>query len=261
VGAWAVRPTRAYLRWFHSAARITQTPSKVTAAELRTAGLPQATVWGRVVETTLFTPANRSAERRAALGLEGRVQVLHVGRLAVEKDVGTVVEAFRVLHGKLGDAARFCVAGDGPEGAALRDALPFARHLGFLPRPVLAQVYADADIFVFPSPTETCGLVALEAMASGLPVVGADAGGIRDNVRDGLTGRLVPPGDVEAVVRAVSELAGDPSLRDAMGQAARAFTVACDWERELDLLVAQYEGVCRQPVPTGPWLSQCDPCG
>jgi glycosyltransferase involved in cell wall biosynthesis len=68
----------------------------------------------------------------------------------------------------------FCVAGAGPEAEAVRQALPFARHLGFLSRDKLADLYADADLFVFPSSTETCGLVALEAMASGLPVIGAE---------------------------------------------------------------------------------------
>jgi glycosyltransferase involved in cell wall biosynthesis len=172
---------------------------------------------------------------------EGRVLILHVGRLAVEKDVATLVETFRLVRDRLGDRARFCVAGDGPRAAEVREALPFARHLGFLDRATVADLYADADVFVFPSPTETCGLVALEALASGVPVVGADAGGIPESLRDGLTGFLVPPGDAAAFAERVVELAVDDVQRMAIGEAARAFAVGRDWSRELEELEAAYE--------------------
>ena len=130
----------------------------------------------------------------------------------------------------------------------MRRELPFARHFGFLDRDVLADLYADADLFVFPSATETCGLVALEAMASGLPVIGVDAGGMRDNVRDGINGRLVRPGDAEELSRAMIAVLGDETVRYAMTQGARAFAVGRDWDRELDLLVRQYESVLGTPA-------------
>jgi phosphatidylinositol alpha 1,6-mannosyltransferase len=169
--------------------------------------------------------------------------VLHVGRLAVEKDVDTLVAAFRLARERLGEAAAFCVAGDGPRAPAVRAALPFARHLGFLDRETLADLYADADLFVFPSQTETCGLVALEALASGVPVIGADAGGIPESLRHGLTGFLVPAGDAEAFAARIVELANDGAQRAAMHEAARAFAVGRDWRRELDELEAAYESV------------------
>lgn len=243
LGDWAVGPTRRYLRWFHRPARATQTPSESTCAELRRLGVARSTVWGRAVDCRMFHPARRDEYRRQALGAEDRTLVLHVGRLAIEKDVGTLVEGFRQAHRALGDRAVFCVAGDGPEGDRVRAALPFAIHLGFIKREQLADLYADADLFVFTSATETCGLVVLEAMASGLPVIAANAGGVRDNVRDGLTGRLLPPGDPGAFAGATVDLTGDAETRGCMGQAARAFAVARDWERELDALVEQYESV------------------
>jgi glycosyltransferase involved in cell wall biosynthesis len=240
LGGWAVEPTRSYLRAFHRPALVTQTPSEATRDELRLLGIPHAVVWGRGVDSGLFTPARRSEERRAARGAQGRVLVLHVGRLAREKDTPTLIEAFRRAEGALGERALFCVAGDGPEAAAVRAALPRAAHIGFVDRGTLADVYADADIFVFPSPTETCGLVALEAMASGVPVVGAAAGGIVENVRDGVTGVVAPAGDAAAFAGGVVRLARDPALRAAMSAAARAFAVARDWERELDELEPMY---------------------
>jgi len=240
LGSFAVRPTRAWLRWFHQAACLTQTPSHVTRDELLALGLTNAVVWGRGVDTSWFRPDRRSEVRRALLGATGRVLVLHVGRLAVEKDVATLIGAFQSAHDRLGDRAVFCVAGDGPSAGEVRTALPFVRHLGFLARSTLADLYADADLFVFPSPTETCGLVALEALASGVPVIGANAGGIPESVRHGLTGALVDAGDQDGFRAAIEELVEDREQRGAMSQAARAFAVGRDWAWELDELEAAY---------------------
>ncbi|HTS90319.1 MAG TPA: glycosyltransferase family 1 protein [Gemmatimonadales bacterium] len=240
LGRFAVGPTRRWLRWFHQAARLTQTPSEATRQELLSLGIAHATVWGRGVDTSWFRPARRSESRRAALGAAGRTLVLHVGRLAVEKGVDTLVAAFRRAHEVLGDEALFCVAGDGPRAAPVRGALPFAVHRGFLDRGTLADLYADADLFVFPSPTETCGLVALEALASGVPVIGAAAGGIPESLRQGLTGFLVPPGDAGGFAEGIVQLVRDGSQRAAMHEAARAFAVGRDWSRELDELEAAY---------------------
>lgn len=240
LGEWAVEPVRRYVRWFHGAAECTQTPSAATRAELEALGLPRAVVWGRGVASGFFTPGRRSGARREALGASGRVVVLHVSRLAVEKDVDTLVASYRAAHAELGEAARFVVAGDGPKAAEVRAALPFALHRGFLGRAELADLYADSDLFVFPSPTETCGLVVLEAMASGLPVVASDHGGVLENMRHGLNGMVVPAGDAAAFAAATVELARADAQRDALAQAARAFAVARDWERELDALEPMY---------------------
>ena len=240
LGPWAVAPTRAWLRWFHGAAGLTQTPSEQTRSELLQLGLPHATVWGRGVDTAWFRPERRDATLRAELGAAARPLVLHVGRLAVEKDVATLVAAFQAAERALSGRAAFCVAGDGPKAAEVRAALPFATHLGFIDRNRLADLYAAADLFVFPSPTETCGLVALEALASGVPVIGARAGGIPENLCEGITGRLVAPGDVAGFSSAIVALVEDAEQRRVMGQAARAFAVARDWARELDQLEAAY---------------------
>jgi glycosyltransferase involved in cell wall biosynthesis len=240
LGAWAEKLARRYLRRFHAPAVLTQTPSAASRDELVALGLPRAVVWGRGVESDRFTPTRRSTARREALGAAGRVIVLHVGRLAVEKDPDVLVEAFRLAHEIVGAEALFCVAGDGPRGPALRRALPFARHFGFLAREVLADLYADADLFVFPSATETCGLVTLEAMASALPVVSADRGGVLENMRDGINGMVVPAGDGRRFAEAIVALIRDVRQRAAMGQAARAFAVGRDWDREISELERMY---------------------
>jgi len=248
LGAWAVGPVRRHLQRFHTPAAHTQTPSATTRDELLALGLPNPVVWGRGVDSRVFTPERRSDRRRADAGVAGRLVVLHVGRLAVEKDVTTMTAAFRLLQARFGRRLAFWVAGDGPKAGEVRAALPFAAHAGFLARESLAELYADADLFVFPSPTETCGLVALEAMSAGLPVVAADQGGVRENVRTGINGLLVRAGDPVAFADAVAGLVADPAQRLAMAQAARAFAVACDWERELDALGPLYDSA-RCPVP------------
>jgi glycosyltransferase involved in cell wall biosynthesis len=241
LGDWAVKPVTGYLRRFHAPAFVTQTPSQTTRDELAAMGFSKPVVWGRGVDTHQFHADRRSAARRAALGGDdGRPLILHVSRLAVEKDVATLVAAFRLAHAELGDAARFVVAGDGPEAGMVREALPFAIHYGFIDRARLADLYADSDLFVFTSPTETCGLVVLEAMASGLPVITSDQGGVLENVRDGINGLMVPAGSASAFAAATVHLARTPERREAMASAARAFAVARDWERELDALEPMY---------------------
>jgi glycosyltransferase involved in cell wall biosynthesis len=241
LGDWAVKPVTGYLRRFHAPAFVTQTPSQTTRDELAALGFAKPVVWGRGVDTHHFRPERRSDERRAALGAGAdRPVILHVSRLAVEKDVATLVAGFQLAHQELGDTARFVVAGDGPEVGMVRAALPFATHYGFIDRSRLADLYADSDLFVFTSPTETCGLVVLEAMASGLPVITSDQGGVLENVRDGINGLMVPAGSATAFGAATVHLARTPERRGAMASAARAFAVARDWERELDALEPMY---------------------
>jgi glycosyltransferase involved in cell wall biosynthesis len=247
LGPWAERVARGYLRRFHQPAVLTQTPSAASRADLLALGLPRTVVWGRGVESDRFTPARRNEVRRGTLGATGKVIVLHVGRLAIEKDPHVLIEAYQRIHAIVGDEALLCVAGDGPRAPAMRAALPFARHFGFLERDALADLYAAADLFLFPSPTETCGLVALEAMASGLPVISADQGGVLENVRHGINGLVVRTGDGRQFAEAAIGLIRDEGQRAAMSQGARAFAVGRDWGREIDELERWYASVLTTP--------------
>jgi glycosyltransferase involved in cell wall biosynthesis len=118
--------------------------------------------------------------------------------------------------------------------------MPWVRQLGFLDRGRLAEVYASADICVLPSRTETCGLVALEAMASGLAVVAADAGGFRESIAHGTTGRLVAPDDVTGFAAEILSLVIAPQRRAELAIAARAAAVKRDVVPENLELVQQY---------------------
>ena len=148
-----------------------------------------------------------------------------------------------------GIAHRCVIVGDGPERAALERDLPDAIFTGFLEGEALSAAYASSDIFLFPSETESFGNVTLEAMASGLPCVCADATGSRSLVVNGLTGFLARPRHVEDFVDHVATLAGDPDLRRRMSSAARAHSLAFSWDATMDRLLGYYTALLRE-TPT-----------
>ncbi len=229
-----------WLTWFHSPARFVHTPGEAVRSELMRRGLADVRVWGRGVDTGRFDHRRRDPSLRHRLGAPpGSVVVLHVGRLAPEKNLDVLVAAWALAHEQLGHA-RFVVAGEGPVARRCAAAMPWALQLGFLEVPLLAALYASADLCVLPSRTETCGLVALEAMASGLPVVAAAAGGFRESVVDGVTGFLVPPDDVRGFAAAIGRLAHDAALRRRMSEDARLAAVARHADAEDEQLLDDY---------------------
>jgi len=239
-----------WLRWFHRPAVLTQTPGEAVRDELERRGIGRPVVWGRGVDTAHFHPAKRSAGwRRWLAGGDDTAIVLHVGRLAPEKNIGVLAEAWIAARERVGQRATFVLAGEGPETRRLLTQLPWVRQLGFLDRARLAAVYGSADICVLPSRTETCGLVALEAMASGLAVVAADAGGFRESITHGRSGVLVPPDDATGFAAEILALVIAPRRRAEMATAARAAAVARDVAPENIALLQQYAGAAGISVP------------
>ncbi|MDP3909889.1 MAG: glycosyltransferase family 1 protein [Gemmatimonadales bacterium] len=231
-----------WLRWFHGPARLTQTPGTAVAEDLtrRRIGRPQ--VWGRGVDIRHFDPARWSAGWRRWLGgADDTAIVLHVGRLAPEKNLDVLGAAWTAAKARLGQRATFVLAGEGPGAARLLTRLPWVRHLGFLDRDRLADLYASADLCMLPSETETCGLVALEAMASGLAVIAADAGGFRESIVHGDSGWLVSPRDAEGFAAAIMALVAAPARRAQLGAAARVAALERDVAIEDLALIEQYE--------------------
>ena len=238
-----------WLRWFHRPAVLTQTPGEAVRDELARRGIGQPVVWGRGVDTKHFHPGRRSAGwRRWLAGGDDTAIVLHVGRLAPEKNIDVLAHSWQAAHERLGQRATFVLAGEGPETRRLLTGLPWVRQLGFLDRDKLADVYASADICVLPSRTETCGLVALEAMASGLAVIAADAGGFRESIDHARNGVLVAPDDVTGFAAEMVSLVFQPQHRAELGAAARITAVARDIMPEnLDLL--QHYAAAKRGLP------------
>ena len=239
-----------YLTRFHRRAQRTYTPSVPAREDLLTMGVSDVEVWGRGVDVDLFHPGKRSTPLREALGLADTFVFIHVGRLAAEKNVGVVLDAFRQARRLLPEGAvHLLVAGTGPVESELRRRAPesvtFLGHLDRQRR--LPDLYASADAFVFASVTETLGLVVLEAMASGLPVVAVAAGGVVDHLEDGTNGLAVPPGSLTTMTQQLTErmvgLYRAPSLRRAFSLAARTTAERRSWRVELDRLEESYREV------------------
>ena len=200
-------------------------------------------LWTRGVDTERFHPGHRSEAWRAARGVGAEeILVTFVSRLVREKRLDDFVAVVRRLQAA-GAPARALVVGDGPERAALERALPGALFEGFLVGDDLPTAYASADIFVFPSDTETFGSVTLEAMASGLPTVCADATGSRSLVEPGVTGVLAAVGDVDAMAEGALRMASDPALRRRMGEAARARSLTFSWDEAMAGALSRYRAL------------------
>jgi len=228
----------AYLRHFHNRALCTFVPTLETLQALERQGFRNLVINGRGVDASLFDPARRSAGLRARwrAGLPADAPVLlYVGRLAREKNVELVFASWRRLR-EAGRAAALVVVGDGPLRADLAAAhrLSGVHFTGTLHGECLAAHYASADLFLFPSLTETFGNVTLEAMASGLAVVAFGCGAAGAHVRDRISGYLANPGDAAGFMNAVALLADDAGLRATVGRAARAVACQQSWERVLE---------------------------
>ena len=201
-------------------------------------------MWGRGVDSGLFGPERRDDElRRRLLGDEGELLVLSVGRLSQEKRIGVLLDALALVSRERPDV-RLVVAGDGPARRELERTAPAGTvFTGALVGEELAALYASADVFCFPSTTDTFGQVLLEAGASGLPVVAAAAGGALELVHAGRTGLLVEPEQSRALAAALLELAGDPALRRRLGAGGREAALARTWPAAIAALGGVYRGL------------------
>ena len=217
------------LKAAHNQARLNLCTSTAMVQELSDKGIQHTALWQRGVDTDLFRPSLRSdALRRRLLGGHsdsGRL-LLYIGRLSAEKQIERIRPVLDQLEG-----ARLALVGDGPHRQQLEKVFEgtATTFVGYLAGEELAGAYASADAFLFPSSTETLGLVLLEAMAAGCPVVGANRGGIPDIVTDGLNGCLYEPDQPGSLEAAVRRLLGNPEEREALRQAARQEAEAWGW--------------------------------
>ncbi|MBX5464608.1 MAG: glycosyltransferase [Clostridia bacterium] len=247
-------PTSGRLRSRCNRCDVVIAPSRYAAGELRRLGVRRpVTVISNGIDLDRFAVERPAGPAKAGEGggsgaAEGSVTVLFAGRLSPEKGVRSAAEALDLaLREEPRLLARF--AGDGPLADALRQRL--APHLaagrvsllGHRPWEAMAAEYARADLLLLPSPAETQGLAALEAMAAGLPVVAARAGALPELVRDGESGLTVEPGDVPALAQAVLRLARDAELRRRLGSGARDVAEEHEAGRVLARLLALYTGL------------------
>jgi glycosyltransferase involved in cell wall biosynthesis len=241
---WVARAITSYLRGFHNRAACTMVPTEEVALDLARRGFERLRVVGRGVDSVGFSPARRDAALRAQWGAgEDTPVVLCVGRFAPEKNLPLVLDAFRAIRTVRPDA-RLVLVGDGPLTEELRRSREAWVVAGRLADAQLAAHYASADLFLFPSVTETFGNVILEAMASGLAVVAYDYAAARQHIVHGRSGLLAGLQDRIGFICHAAALARDLPRARALGRHARAAVAAVGW----DSVVAEFESLLHQAV-------------
>lgn len=235
-----------YLRRFHQRTRMTLAPTASLAASLRERGFGDVGVLPRGVDTERFHPEQSASVLRQRWGVfPGSPVILYVGRLAAEKNVQLAIRSFRAIEHVV-PQARCVMVGDGPLRTSLAAEHPDIVFTGALSGRDLAAHYASADLFLFPSLTDTFGNVVLEAMASGLPVVAFDSGAAAEHIRSFDNGLLVPFGDAARFRAAATLLARERRLRRRLGIHARASVARQDWPTVAD----RFEGILARHAGT-----------
>lgn len=243
---WARPAIHGLTRLMFNRADACLAPSTPMMGRMREVGIkPPTELWGRGVDADRFHPRFKSTEMRVRLsdGHPDETLLLYVGRLSLEKRLGDLRAVLEnVPH------TRLAIIGDGPERATLEAhfaGLP-VHFAGYMTGDALSEAFASADIFAFPSGLETFGLVAVEAMASGLPVVASRVGGIPDIVQTGVTGYTFNIGDTAALVNGVRHIVDKPEALPQMRRDARAFAETQSWPTMMEGVIDLYTRVIAQ---------------
>lgn len=220
-------------------ADVSLAPSKLIQSDMERIGINNVRLWKRGVNADKFNPRFRSSEMRNRLsdGHPDETLLIYVGRLGAEKQIDQIKAVLEQVPG-----TRLALVGNGPDRAELEthfEGLPVI-FAGYLSGTQLSEAYASADIFVFPSALETFGLVVVEAMAAGLPVVAARVGGVRDVVEEGVTGYTFEVNDIAAMIRGVRQIAQSRARIEQMGRAARIFAETQSWDAMMDEVIELY---------------------
>jgi glycosyltransferase involved in cell wall biosynthesis len=245
---WLGRMMQEYMRWPYGRCERVFAPSEATRDMLIRSRIDPARIdiWRRGVSTTRFDPAKRSSALRAQWGVTGsRPALVYVGRLSREKGLGMLGPLSRHL-GYAGAAHRLVFIGDGPMRRELEAVCSGAVFTGTLSPDEVAVAMASADLFVFPSRTDTAGNVVLEAQASGLPVLVSRTGGPRENLRPGETGFVC--GDLVDFARRAAALVRNADKRKQFGAAAREYALTRPWAAMLEPLYRCYAAAPAAPA-------------
>jgi glycosyltransferase involved in cell wall biosynthesis len=231
-----------YLSWFYNRCHVTYVPSRAAARQLAEHGIHNTELWERGIDRRQFGTEHRDPALRARLSPNGETVLLFVGRLVREKDLADLVAAARILEERRQQFS-LAVVGAGPMGDELRALLPDAHFAGHQSGRDLARWYASADVFAFPSTTETFGNVALEGFASGLPAVVVASGGVQDLVSPGHNGLVCPPHDALAFADALETMIRNPSFRLRLRENAVETANRYDWSEVNDRLLGSYRSL------------------
>ncbi|GAE27504.1 glycosyltransferase [Halalkalibacter wakoensis JCM 9140] len=231
--------------WFHRSFQRVYVPSQSTKDKLVDLKFhPDLEIWGRGIDHSYFHPERRTNSVRETYRIKQKNILLYVGRIAPEKEIDLALRTFHSLPSSIKDETHFLLVGDGPQLKMLSQySNEQVTFTGFKEGDELADIYASSDLFLFPSSTETFGNVVLEAMASGLPVIGANAGGVQHLIQHGETGFLCEPKDQESFTRLTGRLLQSGYKRSAFSVRAREYALSYSWEEIFSDLVNSYNEI------------------
>jgi phosphatidylinositol alpha 1,6-mannosyltransferase len=238
---WALRMGWHYLRWFYGQAYRVLCPSRMYQQHLHKRGVTHTGIWSRGVDPDEFHPRFRSEAYRASLGVgPDDLLVTYIGRIAREKNLSQLLTAWGTLASQRG-SAQLALVGRGPlEEPIRRRQIPGVHVLGLMHEEQLAQAYASADVFVFPSTTETFGNSLLEAMGSGVACLAANAAGVLEFARQGQNALLVAPGSAPAIAQGLRRLLHDADLRKRLAEGGLVTAGERSWDEVYDRLLEDY---------------------
>ncbi|MGG4168518.1 glycosyltransferase family 1 protein [Rossellomorea vietnamensis] len=241
---WAAPLLWKYMKWFYSHADRILVPSEETRLHLMKQGFTDLSIWGRGVDCTAYSPKKRNSTLREKYKIEKKYILLYVGRLAPEKDLDTLEKTIKHLPMEMKEQVQWVIVGDGPLKKELIDKTQGENVIftGYLTGKELAETYASSDLFVFPSASETFGNVVLEAMASGLPAIVADRGGVTNIVEHNHTGLIAEAHRYQSFIHQIIELLdGDRLIY--MKRKALQMAEKQSWDAIFEGLISEFREV------------------
>ncbi|MFT3983295.1 MAG: glycosyltransferase family 1 protein [Lachnospiraceae bacterium] len=247
------QPIWNYLKWFHSQNDIALCPSLAAQKLLHLQGIHNTRIFSRGIDSASFHPKYRSNQLRERLGISDKVTFLYVGRVSYEKDLDILSESYEAIHRKYKNHVAMIITGDGPLLEKCKQTFPKDTiFTGFKKGRELSQLYASSDIFVCPSSTETFGNVVLEAMSSGIPVIGANAGGVGEIIQSGVTGMKFSERNSSELIQCMAELVEDIDLRDYLKINGKEFASGRSWEKIFNGLITIYQEALEKRITFQP---------
>ena len=239
---FAVKHAWKYLTWFYNSCNIVLAPNESVRLKLAGYAIRNIEIWSRGVDKELFDPFRRSEKLRSAWNATGRSVIVYAGRFVLYKDIEVVMRVYdRFMEGEYADRVRFVMIGSGPEEEEMKRRMPEAVFTGYLTGEELPEAYASGDIFLFPSTTEAFCNVALEALASGLPVVVSDVGGCRDIADRSAGGFVVHQGSVYDFYDKCLELLGDSLRYRELKASGLAYAETQSWSAVNGFVIDRYQ--------------------
>ena len=233
-----------YMKWFHNQNQVTLCPSLESQKLLNQHEINHTAIFSRGIDSDNFHPSKRNGSLRRSLGIEDKTALLYVGRISFEKDLDILEESYRNIKAKYGETVSLIITGEGPYLDKMRETLPpDTIFTGFKRGNELSELYASSDIFICPSSTETFGNVVLEAMASGLPVIGADSGGVKDIIKHNMNGLKFDARDSDKLGKQITDLIENRSLRLRIAENGMSYAKSRSWEKIIGELTGIYNEI------------------